>query len=176
MNPTAGYCPAAAPILVLGVGNELFEDEGLGCAAARLVAERLGELGEMAALVEVLDGATLGIALLPQVTGRKALIILDAILQTGSSPGDLVELQGDDVPMHRNLTISAHQIGVGETLAAAELLGGAPTILAAVGLVPVQVDTGYGLSVLVQSRLDAVADRALEIVRSWLPLVEVAHA
>jgi hydrogenase maturation protease len=161
----------AGPVLVLGVGNELFHDEGLGCAASRAVAARLGELGAFADQIDVLDGATLGIALLPQITGRQALLILDAVVKEGARPGELIELHGDEVPANRNLTISAHQIGVGETLAAAQLLGGAPEILAAIGLVPLDLETGYGLSPTIEALIDAVADRALQVLNSWQPLL-----
>ena len=74
--------PDRPPILVLGIGNELFTDEGLGVVAARRIAQS-GLPG-----VEVLDGATLGLALLPEIADRDAVLLLDAIV-AGYVDGDL---------------------------------------------------------------------------------------
>jgi hydrogenase maturation protease len=153
--------PERAGILVLGVGNELFTDEGLGCVAARMVAE-LGLPG-----VDVLDGATLGIALLPELADRTGLLLLDAITRRDTPPGELVVLRDGQVPANRELTVSAHQIGVSEALAAAELAERAPDRLAAVGMVPVSLDTGYGVSGTVAARLPAMVERARAVLREW---------
>ncbi len=150
-----------AGILVLGVGNELFTDEGLGCVAARRIAE-LDLPG-----VEVLDGATLGISLLPELSGRSGLLLLDAVVGHGAQPGELLELHGDEVPANRYLTVSAHQIGVCEALAVAALAGCAPQRLAAVGMVPRCLDTGYGLSPQVSSRMPELVTRARDVLRAW---------
>lgn len=152
---------ADAPVLVLGVGNELFTDEGLGCVAARAI-EQLALPG-----VEVLDGSTLGIALLPALAGREAVLLLDATVGRDAAPGDLMVLRGEEVPASRHLTMSAHQIGVSEALAAAELAGCRPAKLAAVGMVPVSLETGYGLSAEVSGRLPELIRTACEVLREW---------
>jgi hydrogenase maturation protease len=159
--PHPGADTDRAEILVLGVGNELFTDEGLGCVAARMLAEL--ELPG----VDVLDEATLGIALLPEIADRTALLLLDAIVRHDAAPGDLVVLRGQEVPANRNLTVSAHQIGISEALATAELAGRSPRRLAAVGMVPVCLETGYGVSDTVQDRLPAMIEQARAILRDW---------
>lgn len=150
-----------APILVLAVGNELFTDEGLGCVAARAI-ERLQLPG-----VEVLDGSTLGIALLPSLADREGVLLLDATVGRDAEPGDLLVLLGDDVPASRHLTMSAHQIGVSEALAAAELAGCRPPRLAAVGMVPVSLETGYGLSETTAQGIPQMVRAACRILRDW---------
>lgn len=150
-----------APVLVLGVGNELFQDEGLGCVAARAVAE-LDLPG-----VEVLDGSTLGIALLPSLADREAVLLLDATVGRDAGPGDLLVLLGDEVPASRHLTVSAHQIGVSEALAAAELAGCRPPRLAAVGMVPVSLETGYGITAQVAERIPLMVRAACGVLRDW---------
>jgi hydrogenase maturation protease len=157
----AGPLVGRAGVLVLGVGNELFTDEGLGCAAARMVADL--ELPG----VDVLDGATLGLALLPELADRTGLLLLDAVVRQGARPGELVVLHGDGVWGGSGLAVSAHQIGVAEALAAVELVSRAPARLAVVGMVPVSLDTGCGLSPAVVSRLPAMVDLAREILRGW---------
>lgn len=158
---STGASPHDAPVLVLGVGNELFTDEGLGCAAARAI-EQLQLPG-----VEVLDGSTLGLSLLPSLAGRQAVLLLDAAVDRDAHPGELLVLHGEEVPATRQLTMSAHQIGVSEALATAELAGCRPRTLAAVGMIPLSLETGYGLSPLVTQRLPRMVQVACEILREW---------
>lgn len=155
-TPTEG-----APVLVLGVGNELFTDEGLGVVAAQAIAQ-LHLPG-----VEVLDGSTLGLALLPSLAGRDAVLLLDAAVGGDAQPGDLLVLRDDEVPASRHLTMSAHQIGVSEALATAELAGCRPPRLAAVGMVPVSLATGHGLSTAVAQQIPQMVQTACKILQEW---------
>lgn len=150
-----------APHLVLGLGNELFTDEGVGVVAARALAER-GIPG-----VEVLDGGTLGIALLPAVEGRRSLLVLDAVLDPALDPGDLAVMDGAEIDRVRGILFSAHQVGIPEVLGAAALAGRAPERIAAVGMVPASLETGYGLSAMAAGRLDAMVDLALDVLARW---------
>lgn len=153
--------------LVLGLGNELFTDEGIGIVAARTLAKE--DLPE----VDVVDGGTLGLALLPTIESREALLVLDAISPDGRRPGDVVVLDGESIKRESRLLYSAHQLGVTEVLAAADLAGVAPGRLAAVGMVPASMETGYGLSDVAIKALPEMLDRALDILASWK---EPAHA
>ena len=117
--------------------------------------------------VEVMDGGTLGIALLPAVAGREAVLVLDAITAAGAQPGDLRVLRDEEVARAQALMVSAHQIGIAEALAAAELAGCRPPKLAAVGMVPASLETGYGLSPQIKANLDHLVTAALEVLASW---------
>lgn len=156
-------------VLVLGLGNELFSDEGVGVVAARRIEER----GLPA--VEVVDGGTLGLSLLPTVEGRTALLVLDAIVSGDMEPGETVVYDGEDLRREARLLWSAHQLGVNEVLAAADLAGSTPERVAAVGMVPASVDTGYGLSKVATDALPAMVNAALEVLASW-GVKEPAHA
>jgi hydrogenase maturation protease len=147
---------------VLGLGNELFTDEGLGVQAAWEV----GKAGLRD--VEVLDGGTLGMALLPEIEGRQGLLVLDAMVAAGSRPGDVVVLGPEELVRPRMLLMSAHQVGIAETLGAATLLGSSPRLLAAVGMVPFSLETGYGISARARDRLPAMVESALEILQRWM--------
>lgn len=153
-----------SPVLVLGVGNELFTDEGLGVAAAHRLA---ADPAAGRAVVEVLDGGTLGLALLPEIADREAVLVLDAILADGAAPGELVVLHDDEVTQAGALLISAHQLGVAEALAAADFAGRRPRRLAAVGMVPACLDTGYGLSPTAAAGLDRLVRAAQDILAEW---------
>jgi hydrogenase maturation protease len=153
--------PDRAETLVLGIGNELFTDEGLGVVAARRIAD-LALPG-----VEVLDGATLGLALLPEIADRTSVLLLDAVVAGELAPGTVLTLAADQIPMARSIIMSAHQIGVVDALAAAELAGCAPRRLAAVGMVPISLEMGYGLSPDAERGLDEVVDQALRQLAAW---------
>jgi len=150
-----------APILVLGLGNELFTDEGLGIHAARRIeAMRLDG-------VDVLDGGTLGIALLPELEGRDAVLILDAVIMAEGSPGTVVKLQENELDRPIQMLFSAHQFGIGETIAAARLVGQAPARLTAVGMIPFSLETGYGLSPEADEALAGMIEEALGVLTEW---------
>lgn len=147
-----------APVLVLGLGNELFSDEGVGVVASRRIAEL--DFPD----TEVVDGGTLGLSLLPTIEGREALLVLDAIVESDLAPGSVVVYDGEDLRREARLLYSAHQLGVNEVLAAADLAGVAPLEVAAVGMVPESVNTGYGITDTAAMALDemvAVARRVL---------------
>lgn len=149
------------PILVLGLGNELFTDEGVGVAVGRQV----GELDLPG--VEVIDGGTLGLALLPTIEGRRGLLVLDAVDTAAGRPGEVIVYQGDQLWREARLLYSAHQLGITEVLAAADLVGTTPELIAAVCMVPASLETGYGLSPEASEGLSTMIDRVLEILVSW---------
>jgi len=151
-----------ARFAVLGLGNELFTDEGVGVRAAFEVGKAgLRDL-------DVLDGGTLGIALLPEIEGRTGLLVLDAMVADDGVPGDIVVLEREELVRPRMLLMSAHQVGIAETLGAATLLGTAPQLLAAVGMVPFSLETGYGISRDAQQRLPEMVSVAAGILEAWM--------
>jgi hydrogenase maturation protease len=127
-----------APILVLGLGNMLLSDDGLGPVLLLEWAEGESRCGE----VEFLDGGTQGLSLLGHLSGRRALIIVDA-LQKGEAPGTVYVLTLPElrkvVPGRAN---SGHESHAGELLAAAELLDELPPQLFVVGVEPEKITTG----------------------------------
>lgn len=147
--------------LVLGLGNELFRDEGLGVEAARRI--------EALALadVDVVDGGTLGLGLLPEIDDRRGVLVLDAVVSETAAAGDLVTLGAADLKRSHLLLYSAHQIGVQEALAAADLAGRAPEHLAGIGMAPYSLETGYGLTAAALDRLPDMVRAALGVLQSW---------
>jgi hydrogenase maturation protease len=156
-------------IAVLGLGNELFTDEGLGVVASRRI-EGLG-LPD----IEVIDGGTLGLSLLPSVESRRGLLVLDSIMTEEGRPGDVVVYDGDALRRESRLLYSAHQLGVNEILAATDLMGTSPMFLAAVGMVPASLETGYGISAVVEAAMSEMVRAALQILTEW-GAWEVSHA
>ena len=158
-----------APILVLGVGNLLLQDDAAGLRMLQELSSR--EFGHE---VEFVDGGTQGLALLGQLTGREALVILDAIA-LGREPGTVHVLRGADLDRLRaRRSSTSHESNALELLAYAKLLGYEPREVVVVGIEPESIRTGVSLSRSVLAALPlAVASAAvvIESVRSQIPCV-----
>ncbi|MDH7488459.1 MAG: HyaD/HybD family hydrogenase maturation endopeptidase [Anaerolineae bacterium] len=148
--------------LVLGLGNILLRDEGVGVRAVQRLAERFAFSDD----VQVLDGGTLGLDLLHYVEEADRVLIVDAVA-TGNPPGTLVRLSGDEVPAFLGIKISPHQMGLADLLAASRLRGRFPRELVLVGVEPEIVDTGLELSPSVAAQMDALLDRMLAELARW---------
>jgi hydrogenase maturation protease len=137
-RPLATACP---PILVLGVGNLLLQDDAAGLRMLQeLSARKLGDD------VELVDGGTLGLSLLGQVVGREVLVILDAV-KLGSEPGTIHVLHGADLDRLRaQRSSTSHESNAVELLAYAQLLGYEPREVVVVGIEPESIRTGIGLN------------------------------
>lgn len=140
-------------LAILGVGNVLCTDDGLGPAAvARLTREF-----EVPEGVAVFDGGTLGLSLLHIIEESAQVIIVDAI-RADSEPGTLVALEGDDVLPAVRLRLSVHQVGVADLLDAARLRGRLPRRLVLLGVVPESIELGADLSPSVSAALPSLVD------------------
>ncbi|PRQ10982.1 hydrogenase maturation protease [Corynebacterium sp. 13CS0277] len=116
--------------------------------------------------VEFHDGGTAGMELLPLIQDADCLLLLDAVRGPGD-PGTVVELHGDQIPRLLNTSLSPHQVGLLDLLAAARLLGHEPRSVAVVGIVAESCELGVGLSAPVARSIDEAARRAAGILRSW---------
>lgn len=148
--------------LVLGLGNVLLGDEGLGV----WVAESLRRRFELPASATVLEGGTLGLDLLPRLDGVERLCLIDAV-KLGRAPGEIVRLEGDEVPAALDVKISPHQIGVQDLLAAARLMGGEPPLVVLWGMEPDRVEPGSGFSPCVAAALPRLEAAVLAELERW---------
>ncbi len=135
-------------LLVLGLGNPLCADDGAGIAAVARLAE--GWSAPEGTLV--LDGGTLGLALLPYLLEARRAILVDAV-RTGDPPGTIFRLRGEDVAQAAAGKLSPHQVGVADLLDSVRLLGGGPEELVLVGIAPERIDLELGCSPDVESRI-----------------------
>ena len=128
-------------LLILGLGNLLCSDDGLGA----LVVQKIAECREIPDGVLVLDGGTLGLALLPYLEDAERAILVDAI-QADAPPGTLVRVEGEDVGPAVAARLSVHQVGVSDLIEAARWRGRVPPTLILLGVVPDTIELGVGLS------------------------------
>ena len=150
-------------ITVLGVGNLLRTDEGVGVHAVRALADRhRQDMPE----VEFLDGGTLGLSLLPYVEGAASLLLLDAV-DFGKPPGTVSELEGDSIPRFAGIMLSEHQITLQEVLGLAQIRGRLPNRMMLIGMQPADLETGDSLSATVSATLPEMLAKAEATLRSW---------
>jgi len=143
--------------LVIGLGNPLMGDDGAGVA----VLARLRDEWDIPQEVELIDGGTWGMNLLPLVESTRNLILVDAI-RSGAAPGTLTVLERCELPRYFSLKLSPHQIDLREILALAELRGLLPDNLVAIGIEPERVEMKMSLSPRVSAGLAKVADLVAE--------------
>lgn len=148
--------------LVLGLGNVLLGDEGVGVR----VVERLQKLYEFPQEVQVLDGGTLALDLLPYVEDADRLLVIDALEMT-ARPGTVARLEGDEVPAFLSVKVSPHQIGLADLLAAARLRGLYPEELVLWGVQPGELKVGLELSPPVATQVEVLIEKALAELRQW---------
>lgn len=152
------------PILVLGIGNVLWADEGFGVRCV----ERMHHEWDLGAGVRVMDGGTQGLYLVPHVCESRRVLVFDAV-DFADPPGALRVVRDAAVPscMGAN-NLSLHQVGFQDVLAAAELLGSAPEALTLVGVQPERLDDyGGGLTPSVAARVDEAIATAIAELRAW---------
>ncbi|MBZ5589574.1 MAG: hydrogenase maturation protease [Acidobacteriia bacterium] len=163
-EPTAGPTEedrGAAPVLVLAVGNILLGDDGCG---QRVLTELATVRARWGPAVELLDGGTQGMALLGFLSGRRAVVALDAV-SLGAAPGTVHHLRDRDVfaaLAARGLT--AHEGNAGELLRSAALLGELPPEVVVIGIEPESVATEIGLSRSVEEAVPAALRLVVEVV------------
>lgn len=150
-------------ILVLGLGNTLLTDDGIGVHVIEtLKAELASRSG-----VDVRDGGTLGLSLLPDVESADALILVDAA-EVGGSAGDVRCFVGAD--MDRQLfgvKRTAHEVAAADLLDAAALTGRKPERRALVAVQPASTEWGLAPTGAVQSAIPTACAMVRELIERW---------
>ncbi|WP_243547302.1 HyaD/HybD family hydrogenase maturation endopeptidase [Pseudodesulfovibrio tunisiensis] len=149
-------------ILVLGVGNVLFSDEGFGVR----VAEELDRDYVFSSNVEVMDGGTLGLRLMGPIMESDYLILVDIVMNDGS-PGEVFRLLGQDLEKACSFQNSMHQTDLLDTLAQCNLVGTVPEDVILYGVEPKDFTTmSTALSPELEAVLGKVKETVLEEIRS----------
>jgi hydrogenase maturation protease len=153
-------------ILVLGLGNVLCCDDGAGIFALEQLRRRYVWPDDVA----LVDGGTLGLALLPTLESAPRVWILDAVM-ADAPPGTLLALDGEEVEPALRDRLSPHQIGVADLLDAMHWRDTWPEQLRVLGLVPASLELKIGLSPDVERGLPGLVDLAArELRKAGLPL------
>jgi hydrogenase maturation protease len=150
------------PIRILGIGNVLMGDDGLGPYAVQILASRY----EFPEHVELVDGGTPGLDFLPYISHARSVIVLDTVSSKGD-PGTLKIYRDQEIigsaPPPR---LTPHQPGLREALMATELTDASPGEMVLLGVVPETLEQGTTLSEPVLAAVeDVVATVITELER-----------
>ncbi|KAA3627709.1 MAG: HyaD/HybD family hydrogenase maturation endopeptidase [Proteobacteria bacterium] len=143
-------------VLVLGVGNILLKDEGIGVR----VIEELEKRYDFPKSVELLDGGTAGMELMNTMANRDCLILVDAV-KTGAPPATVVRLAGDEVPAFFRAKVSPHQVGLSDVLAALTVTNEKPANVVVIGVVPKDLGTGLAMSPEIEEKMEEMIERVV---------------
>ncbi len=149
-------------IAVVGIGNVLLSDDGVGV----FVLNELKSRKEIPGNVELIDGGTMGLDLLPFIEEKKRVIFIDAV-DFKAEPGTIGELNNSEIPHYFSSKLSVHQIALPDMIAAGQLLGTMPEEMCLIGIQPRTIETGYGLSPEIQGRVDRLIAKVLDKLSGW---------
>ena len=166
-GPSVSSKSLVAPVLVLGVGNTLMRDDGIGVEVVAALACEF----DIPKSVRIIDGGIAGFGWLPELAGADHLLIVDAV-RKGNAPGSYDWLSVDDLVERRGLILSPHQVGVTDLLGIARLLGHLPRNSRILGVEPLAT-TPFGLELTDALRLalpQVVAELVQELGRLGVAL------
>lgn len=141
--------------VILGIGNIILSDEGLGVRAVEDLERRYGLPEGVAAI----DGGTSAMELLDDLSDLDLLVVLDTMV-AGKPPGTIIRLAGDEVPVFFRRKLSPHQISLADVLASLELIGHLPREVVVIGVQPESLELGLDLTPVVAAQVARVADMA----------------
>ncbi|MDI3280206.1 MAG: HyaD/HybD family hydrogenase maturation endopeptidase [Bacillota bacterium] len=146
-------------ILVLGVGNILLKDEGVGVRVVEALRSR-----DLPPGVELMDGGTLGLDLMSPISRADRLIVVDAV-QAGDEPGAVYRFRADEVDVKRMPITSLHQVSLFEVLSLCKQMGQAPREVVVIGVEPKEINWGMELTPEIQQRVEPVVELVLQEIQ-----------
>ena len=149
-------------ICVIGMGNILLRDEGVGVHAVEALQRRYDFPEE----VRLLDGGTLGLDLLHLIEGMDRVLFVDAV-DLKRDPGTLAVIEGEDLPSLLEPKLSLHHVGLSDLLFASSFMGTRPSEIALVGIQPETLEVGLELSKTVMDRFEKLLQAIVEKLREW---------
>ena len=150
--------------LVLGIGNTLLTDEGVGVHVVQALEPELGHRPD----VTLLDGGTLSFTLAGPIEEADALIVVDAA-NVESRPGQWAMLKGEEMDafLMGNRKASVHEVGLTDLRAIALLAGHWPEKRALVAIQPQTIGWGEAPTPAVAAAIAPVCAAIVEQIREW---------
>ena len=137
-------------------------DDGVGVHAVKEIEERFRFTPE----IDIVDGGTLGLKLLPLIEGYTRVLFIDAV-EAGLEPGAIVVREGEEVPAFLGSRVSVHQAGLADLMYAARLVGVMPPMVGLVGIQPQAVDLGLETTALLQDKREDLIRAVLSRLEAW---------
>jgi hydrogenase maturation protease len=145
-------------VVVIGVGNLLQKDEGVGIHAIRSLQEM-----DLPADVKLVDGGTSPDLIAYTKAGDK-MIIIDCA-SAGGKPGEIYHFKPEDLEAGRGRLTSAHEMGVVENLKLMEMTGNKPKETVIIGIEPAEIEWGMELSDTIKKRLPELVETVLKEIQ-----------
>ena len=149
-------------IAIFGIGNLLLSDDGVGIH----IINRLKEEYDFPDHVEIIDGGTKGLDLLPLLENRDKVLFVDAA-NFKKEPGTIGTIEGDNIPAFLGQKLSVHHIGIPDMLFAAKLMEITPPEMCLIGIQPESMETSMELTAPVKANFDALLGKVLEKLGEW---------
>jgi hydrogenase maturation protease len=150
------------PIAVLGIGNLLQSDEGVGVH----IISRLEKHYRFNPEISLIDGGTMGTDLLPYLEAHDRIIIVDAV-NFDQQPGYIGTIENEDILRRLNTKLSIHHLGLTDVLSTAKLLDIEPSDIFLIGIQPENIEMGTELTPLIEKRVHKMIDAVLGKLRQW---------
>jgi hydrogenase maturation protease len=154
------------PVLVVGIGNILLRDEGVGVYVVQEMAKR-----ELPENIELLDGGTSGVDLIEHLAHRPKVIVVDSVKMEDIAPGTVYRFSMDELVRQRTDSLSLHELGILESLHMAYQLGCGPGEVVLFGIVPKTLrppamELSPELVAIVPKVIDLVLEEAGKVVKA----------
>ena len=149
-------------ISIVGLGNILLRDEGVGVHAVEALRKKYDFPEE----VRLLDGGTLGLDLLPLIEGMEKVLFIDAV-DFQRAPGTIGVVEDEAIPSCLEPKLSLHHVGLSDLLFASRFLGTHPAKVALIGIQPENLEVGLELSPAVKGRLEELLQAVVQKLREW---------
>ncbi len=150
-------------VVVLGLGNILMEDEGIGVHAANHLEKHYHFEPE----IEIVDGGTSGLDLLPFFGPEKSILIIDAV-NFEMKPGTVAKIEDDAILAQLDPKISLHHLGLSDLISVAELLDKKAKRMTLLGIQPMSMENlDLEMTPTIKGVFDKVIENALIILKEW---------
>jgi len=154
--------PERKNIAVVGIGNLLLSDDGVGVHVLHELEKRYNFPG----CVELIDGGTMGLDLLPFLEGKDSIVFIDAV-NFKKKAGFIGELINGEIPKFFSTKLSVHQIALPDMLATGRFLGTLTEDMCLIGIQPDNIETGYGLTPEIQVKSEELISRVVHKLSAW---------
>jgi len=152
-------------VLVLGIGNTLLSDDGIGVHVVEALRRREREGTAMPLVLR--DGGTLGLSLLPEIERCTALVLIDAV-ELGAPPGEVRSFEGTAMDaLLAGRKRSPHAVGIADLMEAARLTGCQPARRALIAVQPGSLDWGTEPTEAVAVSVPRACSAVLSIIARW---------
>lgn len=149
-------------VTVLGLGNILLADEGVGVHVVRAFEARYS----VPRHVEVVDGGAAGLDLIPFIEGREKVLMVDAV-NFGRKPGFIGVLRNGDIPAGITEKASLHHLGLMDVLSIIRMSGGLPGELRLIGIQPKSLELGLDMTPKIRKKRTALVDHVVSTLLEW---------